>query len=235
MKRGKIISIITAFLLIFVCIQNKGFCKEKMLHLSIGGANTNFKPTNIIKGARPNATLHTAHISTPVRQDISFELELMEKMGSYSSDDTIFEVNIIYPETIRNMGSVREIAQESYSPEALELIGTAANEIAQLINYFSEKYPRGMITATTCGMGAEVILQTISKNIPKLTMIMLYFPPKATVSKDSFIKTLRNNGYTQIQVHIFARSDDPTIPLLENIYNSNSDLLNYVIVENEKF
>lgn len=203
---------------------------EKILVLTFPGACKGLNPLELVKKAyeKSNPFVHSLHIYTPKG---SLDFDLLNKLGLFSHDSVILEIILHYPKDMQDFDPIREIAQEAYSSEALELINTAAIETEKIIKNFHKIYPDTSIKAVAIGTSDEILIKALERNISEISNFILYFPTMAMVNGSEFIKVLKDNGYNKDKVTVIAYEGDPTIPKLEKLKTENEELFTFWVIK----
>ena len=154
---------------------------------------------------------------------------LKDLYGHYS---TILEINMQYATRgLRNMSDDSEVALDFLQPNDEEVINKAVDLVVGIMKDFKKSYPMGVIYIDAMGLGCEVSMRTLEKDIPQISSVTMWYPSIVSLKNVDRISQLRDKGHIQEKFSIIANPQDSTVPLLNKIKMQSKDKVNIFLKE----
>ncbi|MBN2482578.1 MAG: hypothetical protein JXD21_00070 [Candidatus Omnitrophica bacterium] len=185
--------------------------------------------SSLIKDRQSVPFLYRIHIDSP-ENDPQATLGKIERLPQGGYAMLIIEV-ILHYKNDRQEPLPQEIQKTEYSLWMQSLIKNAANDILKIAHYYKEKYPDIKLLATSIGLGADVLIDAIDRDLPGLEKIFIWYPTLATIRDKEFIWTLRWGKYDKEKVTVISLVNDPNNQELLELNKNYQDIFQLSIIK----
>jgi len=232
-KFSSIVSILLS--LLFLTTPAFSEIAPKSLIIIIPGATEGLDPSKLWLQefeSLPEAQkpfIHETHIYNPTGKEIGFEKT--QGINYFGTDTTVFKIFIHYSGDLRCIAPEKEIALDSYSPEAKAFIDSAVVNTLEIIRYFIKKHPTGYVDVVSAGMSGEVLMKCLKESPGLINSAAFWYPTMAMVNDARLVNALKEAAFTGHEPQIVVYEGDPTIPKLEEQKGQNPKLFRLVKIK----